>query len=90
MGIAAAHFDFSVKEKGIKGYFDTSREPESLKILTEGVPVYSAAEAAAHADEVDVLILCGGSATDLPAQTPEMAKYFNVIDSFDTHARIPL
>ena len=67
----------------------TRRAPESLKILTEGVPVYAAAEAAAHADEVDVLILCGGSATDLPTQTPEMAKYFNVIDSFDTHARIP-
>ena len=67
----------------------TRRAPESLKILTEGVPVYAAADAAAHADEVDVLILCGGSATDLPAQTPEMAKYFNVIDSFDTHARIP-
>ena len=67
----------------------TRRAPESLKILTEGVPVYSAADAAAHADEVDVLILCGGSATDLPEQTPEMVKYFNVIDSFDTHARIP-
>lgn len=67
----------------------TRRAPESLKILTEGVPVYPAADAAAHADEVDVLILCGGSATDLPTQTPEMAKYFNVIDSFDTHARIP-
>ena len=67
----------------------TRRAPESLKILTEGVPVYSAADAAAHADEVDVLILCGGSATDLPTQTPEMVKYFNVIDSFDTHARIP-
>ncbi len=67
----------------------TRRAPESLKILTEGVPVYPATEAAKHADEVDVLILCGGSATDLPVQTPEMAKYFNVIDSFDTHARIP-
>ena len=67
----------------------TRRAPESLKILTEDVPVYSAADAAAHADEVDVLILCGGSATDLPTQTPEMVKYFNVIDSFDTHARIP-
>lgn len=67
----------------------TRRAPESLKILTEGVPVYSAKDAAAHAEEVDVLILCGGSATDLPEQTPEMAKYFNVIDSFDTHARIP-
>ena len=67
----------------------TRRAPETLKILTEGVPVYSAADAAAHAEEVDVLILCGGSATDLPTQTPEMAKYFNVIDSFDTHAKIP-
>ena len=67
----------------------TRRAPESLKILTEGVPVYPAAEAAKHADEVDVLILCGGSATDLPVQTPEMAKYFNVIDSFETHARMP-
>ena len=67
----------------------TRRAPESLKILTEGVPVYSAADAAAHANEVYVLILCGGSATDLPEQTPEMVKYFNVIDSFDTHARIP-
>ena len=67
----------------------TRRAPESLKILTEGVPVYSATDAAAHANEVDVLILCGGSATDLPEQTPEMVKYFNVIDSFDTHARIP-
>ncbi len=67
----------------------TRRAPETLKILTEGVPVYPAAEAAAHADEVDVLILCGGSATDLPTQTPEMAKYFNVVDSFDTHAKIP-
>lgn len=67
----------------------TRRAPESLKILTEDVPVYSAADAPSHADEVDVLILCGGSATDLPKQTPEMAKYFNVIDSFDTHAKIP-
>ena len=67
----------------------TRRAPESLKILTEGVPFYSATDAAAHANEVDVLILCGGSATDLPEQTPEMVKYFNVIDSFDTHARIP-
>lgn len=67
----------------------TRRAPESLKILTEGVPVYAASEAPAHADEIDVLILCGGSATDLPEQTPEMAKYFHVIDSFDTHAKIP-
>jgi diaminopimelate dehydrogenase len=67
----------------------TRRDPKTVKILTEGVNVYPAAEAVAHKDEVDVLILCSGSATDLPTQTPEFAKNFNVIDSFDTHARIP-
>lgn len=67
----------------------TRRDPKTVKILTESVNVYPAAEAVAHKDEVDVLILCGGSATDLPTQTPEFAKNFNVIDSFDTHARIP-
>ncbi|MCM1082205.1 MAG: diaminopimelate dehydrogenase [Clostridium sp.] len=67
----------------------TRREPATLSILTEGVPVYSADEAVSHKDEIDVLILCGGSATDLPKQTKEYAKYFNVIDSFDTHANIP-
>lgn len=67
----------------------TRRVPESLKILSEQVPVYRADEAVAHADEIDVLILCGGSATDLPVQTPQLAKFFNVVDSFDTHAKIP-
>ncbi len=67
----------------------TRRSPESLKLQTEGVPVYSADSAKEHADEIDVLMICGGSATDLPKQTPEYAKYFNVIDSFDTHAKIP-
>lgn len=67
----------------------TRRDPASVKILTEGVPVYAAADAPAHQDEIDVMILCGGSATDLPEQTPELAKYFNVVDSFDTHAKIP-
>ena len=67
----------------------TRRPPESVKILTEGVGVYHADEAIAKKDEIDVLILCGGSATDLPTQTPEYTKYFNVIDSFDTHAKIP-
>ncbi len=67
----------------------TRRAPETVKILTEGVPVYPAAEAAAHAGEVDVLVLCGGSATDLPTQTPEFAQWFHVVDSFDTHAKIP-
>ncbi|MDE5564729.1 MAG: diaminopimelate dehydrogenase [Oscillospiraceae bacterium] len=67
----------------------TRRAPESVKLLTEGVPVYSLADAANYKDAVDVMIICGGSATDLPEQTPALAKDFNVIDSFDTHARIP-
>ncbi len=67
----------------------TRRKPEAVQILTEGVPVCSVDDALKMKDEIDVLILCGGSATDLPVQTPEYAKYFNVVDSFDTHARIP-
>lgn len=59
----------------------TRRDPESVKLQTEGVKVYPIAEAASHKEEIDVLILCGGSATDLPVQTPELAKNFNVIDS---------
>ena len=65
------------------------RDPSTVKILTEGVTVYPVEDAVKMKDEIDVLILCGGSATDLPQQTPEYAKYFNVVDSFDTHARIP-
>ena len=67
----------------------TRRNPADVKIRTEGAAVYSANDLAAHKDEIDVLILCGGSATDLPEQTPAAVKLFNVVDSFDTHARIP-
>lgn len=67
----------------------TRRVPETLKLRTEGVPVLKLDEAAMWRDKIDVMILCGGSATDLPAQTPEYAEQFNVINSFDTHARIP-
>ena len=67
----------------------TRRNPEDLKIRMENVPVLSADCLADMKDKIDVLILCGGSATDLPKQTPEYAKYFNVVDSFDTHAKIP-
>ena len=63
------------------------RNPETVKILTDGVKVYKAEDVLTHKDDIDVLILCGGSATDLPVQTPELAKYFTVVDSFDTHAR---
>ena len=67
----------------------TRRDPQQVKIQTEGVSVYKVDQITEFQDKIDVLILCGGSATDLPKQTPEYAKYFNVIDSFDTHARIP-
>ncbi len=67
----------------------TRRDPSKLQIRTPGVPVVAAAEAPQWKDKIDVLIICGGSATDLPVQTPEYAKYFNVIDSFDTHAKLP-
>jgi diaminopimelate dehydrogenase len=67
----------------------TRRDPKTVSILTQGVPVRHVDEILDHKDEIDVLIICGGSATDLPKMTPEYAKYFNVIDSFDTHARIP-
>jgi len=67
----------------------TRRDPKTVKINTDGVPVYSCDKAPEMKDEIDVMILCGGSAKDLPKQTPELAKYFNVVDSFDTHAKIP-
>ena len=67
----------------------TRRNPEDVKILTETAKVYHVDEAVNMKDELDVLIICGGSATDLPVQTPKYAEYFNVVDSFDTHARIP-
>lgn len=67
----------------------TRREPKNVKILTEGVSVYHVDEAEKMQDKIDVMILCGGSATDLPEQTPRFAKMFHVIDSFDTHAKIP-
>ena len=67
----------------------TRRDPSTVKIMSEGAAVYKADDVLLHRDEIDVMIMCGGSATDLPVQTPKMAEYFNVIDSFDTHKRIP-
>ena len=66
----------------------TRRNPETVKTLT-GTKVYSSSELLSFKDKIDVLVLCGGSATDLPTMTPELAKSFNVVDSFDTHAKIP-
>ena len=67
----------------------TRRDPANLAGLPEGTPAYSVDDLTAFREKLDVLILCGGSATDLPRQTPQYAKYFNVVDSFDTHANIP-
>ena len=67
----------------------TRRNPDSLKISTQNTAVVAISEVEKWQDKIDVMILCGGSATDLPVQTPEFAKLFNVIDSFDTHAKIP-
>ena len=66
----------------------TRRKPDSLKI-NSNAKVVSIDEIEAWKDKIDVLIICGGSATDLPVQTPQYAKMFNVVDSFDTHAKIP-
>lgn len=67
----------------------TRRNPEDVSILTKSAAVCNVSDADNWKDKIDVMILCGGSATDLPAQTPEYASIFNVVDSFDTHARIP-
>ena len=66
----------------------TRRDPSTVKTLT-GIPVYTAEDVKKYANDIDVMILCGGSATDLPTQTPALAEHFNVVDSFDTHAKIP-
>ena len=67
----------------------TRRDPASVSILTDSAKVCNVAEVEQWKDKIDVMILCGGSATDLPEQTPLLAKMFNVVDSFDTHAKIP-
>lgn len=65
------------------------RDPASVHPVFPEIPVWRLSDAAEHKNEVDVLIICGGSATDLPQMTPMLARDFNVIDSFDTHAHIP-
>lgn len=70
-------------------YIFTRRNPSAIKPITPGVVVLNVNDAKDYADEIDVMIMCGGSATDLPVQTPEFAQLFNVIDSYDTHAKIP-
>ena len=67
----------------------TRRDPETLKINTPDVPVVHADKVEEYKDKIDVMILCGGSATDLPVQTPDLTRIFNCVDSFDNHSRIP-
>lgn len=67
----------------------TRRNPASVAIKTANVPVYLVEDAPNFKDQIDVMVLCGGSATDLPEQVPHFAQWFNTIDSFDTHAKIP-
>lgn len=76
------------KDMELVGVF-TRRNPDSIKVMSDGVKVYHETEIENMKDKIDVLILCGGSATDLPEQTPKYAAICNVVDSFDTHARIP-
>lgn len=66
----------------------TRRTPDSVKTVS-GANVYHVDDILKYKDDIDVVIICGGSATDLPKMTPELAKNFNVVDSFDTHAKIP-
>ena len=66
----------------------TRRDPATVKTIS-GAPVYNTNDILDHKNDVDILVMCGGSATDLPEQTPAMARYFNVVDSFDTHKKIP-
>ncbi len=67
----------------------TRRDPSALKIATEGAKVVNTRDVLEYKDKIDVMVICGGSATDLPEMTPYLAEHFNVIDSFDTHAKIP-
>ena len=75
------------KDMQVVGVF-TRRDPASIETVLNA-PVYEAKSIFEKIDDIDVMILCGGSSTDLPEQTPFLAKYFNVVDSFDTHAKIP-
>lgn len=83
--------EFAIRQNGdmeLVAVF-TRRDPSTLKINTPDVQVCNVNEVEKFKDKIDVMVICGGSATDLPVQTPKLAKMFNVIDSFDTHAKIP-
>ena len=79
---------FNNPDTELVGIF-TRRNPEDVKAIHDNIPVYNVNDASKMKDKIDVMILCGGSATDLPKQTPEVAQLFNTVDSFDTHAKVP-
>ncbi len=76
------------EDMALSGIF-TRRAPETVRSLREDTPVFPVSRLTEEGVEADVLLLCGGSATDLPVQTPELARRYCVVDTFDTHARIP-
>jgi diaminopimelate dehydrogenase len=83
--------ELGIRQNGdmeLAGVF-TRRNPSEIKLLTDGVGVYNIEAVRKLKDKIDVMILCGGSATDLPIQGPELAGIFNTVDGFDTHAKIP-
>ena len=67
----------------------TRREPDTVKLVSPDIPTYKMDDIEQYQDQIDVLILCGGSKDDLPKQGPELARWFSTVDSFDTHAKIP-
>jgi diaminopimelate dehydrogenase len=67
----------------------TRRDPSKVRTSVSGVKAIAADKVLDHANKIDVMMLCGGSATDLPVQGPELARHFNIVDSFDNHVRIP-
>lgn len=75
------------KDMQLVGVF-SRRNPDSVSLLNKSVPVYAMADLEQYQDKVDVMILCGGSKTDLPEQSPYLAQFFNLVDSFDTHAKV--
>lgn len=88
LGKGVEHALMRCPDMELAGVF-TRRDPAGLQLVTDGAAAYRMQEAASMQGSIDVMILCGGSATDLPIQGVQMARLFNTIDSYDTHAKVP-
>lgn len=88
LGKGAVEAIKNAPDMNLVGIF-SRRDPKTLGINEPGIIIDHVSNARKYAGQIDVMLLCGGSATDLPVQTPEFTEYFNTIDSFDTHAKIP-